>query len=94
MHQCPRCKSGDLRRSRARSKWEAWRKQITGKRLFRCGACRWRGWGIDEGPRFADAEREAAERAVAPDAPNLVGTLLAPEPKRRAEVNLKALDSD
>jgi len=92
MHQCPQCKSEDLRRSRAKSKWETWRKQITGKQPFRCAACRWRGWGIDEGPRFGDAEREAAERAVAPDAPNLQGTLLATEPKRHAEVNLKALD--
>ena len=94
MHQCPKCHATDLRHSRTRSKWEAWRRQITGKRLFRCAACRWRGWGIDDGPTFGDAEREAAERALAPAAPNLRGTLLAPEPKRPAEVNLKALDID
>jgi hypothetical protein len=94
MYECPSCRSGDLRRSRARSKWEAWRKQITGKRLFRCAACGWRGWGIDGGPWFGDAEREAAERASAPAAPNLQGTLLAPEAKRTAEVDLKALDSE
>jgi hypothetical protein len=87
MHQCPKCKASDLRRSRARSKWEAWRKQITGKRLFRCGACGWRGWGI---PGSGDAERGAAKRAVAPVAPNLQGTPLTP--KRTAKVNLKALD--
>lgn len=92
MHHCPKCKSGDIRRSRARSKWEAWRKQITGKRLFHCTACHWRGWGIDESPRFDDAEREAAERALAPVAPNLQGTVLAPQPKRTAEIDLKALD--
>lgn len=41
---------------------------------------------------FRDAEREAAERAIAPDPPNMHGTLLATELKHKAEVNLKALD--
>jgi hypothetical protein len=39
--------------------------------VFRCTACAWRGWGEDSGPRFSEADRKAADRALAPDAPNL-----------------------
>ena len=41
MQTCPRCKSAKLQRSRSRSKWEVWRKEITHKRPFRCADCGW-----------------------------------------------------
>jgi FlaA1/EpsC-like NDP-sugar epimerase len=43
-HPCGRCKTGQLRRSRARSPWERIRKEFTTARLFRCDQCGWRGW--------------------------------------------------
>lgn len=92
MRECPRCKSPDIHRSRSRSKWEAWRKEITGKRLYRCAACGWRGWGIDRGPHFGDAQRQTAERAVAPEPPNLQEMALAREERWVSEFNPKALD--
>ena len=54
MQTCPKCKSEDIHRSHTKSKWESWRKRITGKRPYRCHACGWRGWGIDFGARFGD----------------------------------------
>lgn len=92
MHQCPKCSADDIHRSRAKTKWESWRKEITGKRPYRCHACGWRGWGVDMGPKFGDLEKEVAERALAPEPPNLKGTALAREEERKS-VNLDALDS-
>ncbi len=45
MHQCPRCRSQEIHRSRTRSIWEGFRKELTGRRLYRCRACGCRGWG-------------------------------------------------
>jgi hypothetical protein len=78
MQTCPNCKSKDIHRSRARSRWEHWRKNFTGKRPFRCRACTWRGWAVDPGPIFTEAEIERATRAIAPEPPNLRGTPLMP----------------
>ena len=91
MHQCPECRSENIHRSRAKSKWEGWRKNVTGKRLYRCRACGWRGWGVDVGPKFADKEVELATRAVAPEPPNVKGTVLAREDV--SGLDLKQLDS-
>jgi hypothetical protein len=77
MHACPTCQSRNIQRSRSRSRWEAWRKEITGKRLFRCRSCGWRGWragGVDAGP-FPVAELSG--RNDAPEPPNLKETALA-----------------
>jgi predicted RNA-binding Zn-ribbon protein involved in translation (DUF1610 family) len=41
---CPQCGSFTLFRSRHRDWKEALRKQLTGKRPYRCHKCRWRGW--------------------------------------------------
>ena len=92
MLQCPKCKSAEIHHSRTKSKWETWRKEITGKRPFRCGICGWRGWRPDVGPRFPDEARKLAERAMAPEPPNLTNTVLAAEPRRWDEVDLHALD--
>lgn len=92
--QCPKCKSEAVRRSRSRSRWEQWRKEITQKRPFRCAECGWRGWAVDEEPKFSDVERKMAERALAPDPPNLAGTALARDNDRVKEINLDALDTD
>ena len=92
MIQCPECQSADLRRSRSRSVWERWRRQITSKRLYICGACRWRGWGANTGPHRDAAQREAAARALAPDPPNLKGTLLVDAPRHPKALDLDALD--
>jgi hypothetical protein len=92
MQKCPKCDSDEIYRSRAKSRWEVWRKEITGKRLWRCHNCQWRGWGLESGPKFTDVERENAERAIAPDPPNLKGTSLMREERRPEPVNLKKLD--
>ncbi len=47
MHKCPKCGADSLRRSRTRSLWETVRKGVFRKRLYKCGACQWRGW-LDE----------------------------------------------
>ena len=41
---CPNCGKGMLFRSRHRGKFELVRKNITGKRPYRCHGCGWRGW--------------------------------------------------
>src|SRR5262249_35813753 len=90
--QCPKCKSERAHRSHSRSRWEAWRREITGKRLFRCAECGWRGWAVDSGPTFSDVERAAAERALAPTPPNLSKTALAREELHHPDVDIAALD--
>lgn len=89
MPHCPKCHSTSLRRSPTRNRWERWRKEITGKRPYRCRACQWRGWkriGIVE-----DELLSAQARAEAPDPPNLKGTFLA-RPDPRLQLDLKELD--
>jgi hypothetical protein len=85
---CPKCKSKDLRRSQTRNRWERWRKEITGKRPYRCRACQWRGWR-----RLAIGEDEPTSdlRTKAPDPPNLRGTALA-RSDSRTDIDLKDLD--
>jgi hypothetical protein len=92
MDHCPKCQSQNIHRSRSRSRWDVWRKEITGKRQFRCHACNWRGWGIDARPNVVEAEREATARALAPQPPNLQGTALAREERRASDVDFAALD--
>ena len=88
MPHCPKCQSKEIRRSRSRSRWERWRKEITGKQPYRCRACNWRGWmrgGLTQ--EMAGSH----SRAMAPHPPNLAGTLLArPDPK--LQLDLKELD--
>ena len=72
MHQCPKCQSRDIHRSRITSTCEAWRKGMTSKRPFRCRACNWRGWGVDAGPARSVKDLELATRAVARRPPALV----------------------
>jgi predicted RNA-binding Zn-ribbon protein involved in translation (DUF1610 family) len=92
MQTCPKCQSQKVHRSRSRGKWEEWRRHITGKRLYRCPDCQWRGWALDSGPHFSDVDRTAAERALAPEPPNLQGTELA-RTKTAEPPDLKKLDS-
>ena len=68
MDQCPKCKSADIHRSRAKTRWERWRQRITEKRPYRCRGCNWRGWGPDLGPKFGEEEIKQAEGAMTPDA--------------------------
>jgi predicted RNA-binding Zn-ribbon protein involved in translation (DUF1610 family) len=93
MHQCPKCKSDKIHFSRSRSKWESWRKKVTGKRPYRCPDCGWRGWGPDTGPRFSREELESSSLAVAPDPPNLKDTPLAREERRPMKLDLGELDN-
>ena len=90
--QCPKCKAETGHRSRSRSRWEQWRKEITGKRPYRCAECGARWWAPDEGPKFSEDERATAERALAPDPPNLAGTVLARDHAPIRDVDLAALD--
>ena len=54
MRNCPKCWTTRILPSRTRSKWELWRRQITGKRPFRCHLCGWRGWSDDFKAYFSD----------------------------------------
>src|SRR5688572_7983007 len=86
---CPNCKSKDLRLSHTRSRWERWRRDITGKRPYRCRACQWRGWknaGLGE-----DAPTSTLRTNV-PDPPNLRGTAFARPDSDTRKINLKDLD--
>jgi len=94
MQQCPKCQSDLIHRSRSRSRWEQWRKQITGKRPYRCSKCGWRGWAIESSPTVSPRDRDAAPRAVAPEPPNLAGTPLAPADAPPRDVDLHALDRE
>ena len=93
MHQCPKCQSGAIHRSRSRNTFDVWRKQITGQCFYRCHTCGWRGLGPDPGPRFTAGATESANRAVAPDPVDLTEVLFdESRPKRRPRLNLKAID--
>jgi hypothetical protein len=65
VYVCPRCKSDRVYRSRTRSGWERWRRQITLKAPFRCQTCGRRFWCPDPGPWFSREEIDAANRAIA-----------------------------
>ena len=84
MGHCPKCRSENLVRSRCKTRWERWRKQITGKRPYRCRTCGWRGW------HRVGSSRLAAQSRVS-DPPNLKGTMLAREDPR-LQFDLKKLD--
>jgi len=47
---CRRCGTGQLHRSRARSRWERVRKEFSATRLYRCDTCGWRGWSAPLAP--------------------------------------------
>jgi hypothetical protein len=85
MHPCPRCGSGNIHRSRTKTTWEGWWQKITGKRIYRCRKCNWRGWGADRGSRPADDR-------VPSEPPNLSAMGLN-RVDRRKELDLDALDS-
>jgi hypothetical protein len=55
MQQCPQCTSNRIHRSRSKTFVERLRRQFSTKRLYRCQACGWRGWGIET---EADAARQ------------------------------------
>jgi hypothetical protein len=65
VHVCPSCKSESVFRSRTRSGWERWRRQVTLKAPFRCQSCGRRFWRQDQGPSFSREEIDAANRAMA-----------------------------
>jgi hypothetical protein len=85
--RCPKCNSEDVRLSRTRNRWERWRRDISGRRPYRCRACNWRGWLVIDDTEMDRANR----RSMAPDPPNLKGTLLA-RPDADRTIDLKALD--
>ena len=45
MDICPHCGSNRIRRSRSKGFFERLRRGFSHKRVFRCQACDWRGWG-------------------------------------------------
>ena len=92
MDHCPKCKSEKIHFSRSKSRFEIWRKRITGKRPYRCFDCGWRGWAPDMGPRFSADVIDSSSRAIAPEPPNLKETALAPEPRRREDIDFQQLD--
>lgn len=90
MQQCPTCQSDDIQRSRSRSWWEQWRKEITEKRPYRCGSCGWRGWGFDTGPKASATESQFLHDQA--DPPNLKSNSLLGSGTRRQPVSLATLD--
>jgi len=86
---CPKCNSKDLRLSHTRSRWERWRRDITGKRPYRCRACQWRGW---KRAGLGDDEPISTLRTNVPDPPNLRGTAFARPDSDTRKINLKDLD--
>jgi hypothetical protein len=86
---CPKCNSKDLRLSHTRSRWERWRRDITGKRPYRCRACQWRGW---KSAGLGDDAPASTLRANVPDPPNLRGTAFARPDSDTRKINLKDLD--
>lgn len=87
MMTCPKCNSNDVHRSRAKTRWETWRKEITAKRPFRCHACGWRGWRHDTAqPLDGDGT------GLLPDPPNLAGTGFGRDDDGRQVLDLDALD--
>ena len=87
MNKCPKCQSREIHRSRTHNRWEIWRKAIMGKRPFRCRACGWRGWGVDDRNDFTEEEIGRAAQVVAADA------ALARGEDSRGEFSLDVLDS-
>ena len=47
MNTCPACGSNRVFRSKTRTAFERFRRQLTTKRPYRCHACNWRGWAPD-----------------------------------------------
>jgi hypothetical protein len=67
MVTCPKCGSNRIHQSRSRNAWERFRRGFTVRRIFRCHACNWRGWGDDlERPGGA-----AAQSLNEPPPPNM-----------------------
>lgn len=66
MQNCPKCGSPRVHRSRSRNALERLRKLFTHKRMHRCHACGWRGWGI-ESDYAHDGEAPARANGAAPD---------------------------
>jgi hypothetical protein len=92
MESCPKCTSRKVHRSRPRTHWETWRKNVTAKRIFRCHSCGWRGWGALVRPTLAEIESELVRFALADEPPNLNRTALA-RGESRPEIDLDALDA-
>ena len=67
MDTCPQCGSNRINRSRSKGFFERLRREFSQKRLFRCQACGWRGWGVEADRPFT---AEKAHMAEAPP-PNL-----------------------
>ena len=86
---CPNCNSKDLRLSHTRNRWERFRRDITGKRPYRCRACQWRGW---RKTGLVEDEPTSTLRMKVPDPPNLRGTALARPDSDTRRINLKDLD--
>ena len=89
MFHCPKCSSEEVRRSRTRSRWERWRRDITGKRPYRCRECDWRGW-LESG--LIPDQLASRGASAKPEAPNLRGSMLARNDPRRS-VDIKKLDA-
>jgi len=91
MLQCPRCKSDRIHFSRTRSKWEGWRKEITGKRPYRCPDCLWRGWAPDPRAGFSAEGVGRATSVIGPHS-TLRDSMLEREEGRPKDVNLDRID--
>src|SRR5437870_5823897 len=92
MSKCPRCKAEEIYRSRARSRWETWRKEFTRKRPHRCRACGWRGWVIATTPGSVAEDPNPIVSGVASHVTVLEGTIVTPPEDREADFQLGRLD--
>jgi len=67
METCPSCGSPRIRPSKSRSRWERLRRQFSTKRIYRCQACQWRGWGTEMLDQHASEEGRVRSAAPPPD---------------------------
>ncbi len=74
MQNCPRCRSNRIHRSRTRTFLERLRRQFSTRRLFRCEACGWRGWGV-ETESSAEHQEQIRNDLPQPDLGELDATL-------------------
>ena len=64
MQSCPKCRSARVYRSRSRGWFERFRKGFTNKRLHRCHACGWRGWGLESDNHRKRGHSSGIDRGV------------------------------
>lgn len=88
---CPKCSSGDVRQSRAKSLREAIRRQLTVTCPYRCAKCGYRGWGPDLNRRSYRVASDADSPALTFQT-QLPATRIPAAQSRRDQLDFHALN--